>query len=85
MSAEYKRGSRYFYISKATLTCITLSRSFLPKSGVLGIWTKKPKQAGQYHRVELVVVRTAREERLVVAKFQRMRDRIAKKHRRLSS
>lgn len=79
MSNAYKKGTRYYWIGKATLTCVFLSRSFLPKSGVLGLLTKKPKKAHHYHRVEIVVVRTAREEKRLDEALARRRARFVKK------
>lgn len=68
---NYRKGTRYFWVYKATLACDFLGL----RSPTIGLHTKRPSPKNRYHRVELTVVRTKREAEALDAKFAKKRAR----------
>lgn len=76
--STYEKGGKYLWVHKSTLACLFISRSLFPK-GIIGLYTKKPKPAKDFHRCEITIVRTDREEKKLDARMQRRRDSLFKK------
>ena len=65
------RGTHYYYAHKATLALSHLLGDAFGK--VMPLWSKCPELRDEYHRVEVVVVRTNAEAKALDRKYAKLR------------
>lgn len=67
--ANFTRGTKYFYVHKATLACAMIGGDILLRK-CIGLHTERPEKDGRdYHRVELIVIRTKAEAKALDSKM----------------
>lgn len=72
--ANFKRGKRYFYVHRATMACVFLAGgALMGEKKAIPAYLKSPEPRSEFHRVDLVVIRTKAEAASLNRKYAKLR------------